>query len=296
MSVRSLRNTPLHLRLVLGNGLVFALGVLAMSFAPDDGDGVFALVVLVVGLALVVAVNTRHLRQTLTPLVEAIGALRTRWEGEHRAQVAKSRATTEYDGQQVAEELHDKVGDNLAAALVALKKAIRHATPDLSADLEVVQRDTRNALLEVRRISRRLRPEMLEDRGLMSALASLGEDLAARCPRTAVRRRFEAPLPPVDGETELVIYRVAEEALANIARHADARHVELSLRQVAASIVLEVTDDGVGVGSNRPRSGVLGMQERAGLVGGRLFVAPMPEGGTRVRLEVPSQPRPPLSG
>jgi two-component system sensor histidine kinase UhpB len=296
MTVRSLRNAPLHLRLVLGNGLVLALGVLAMSFAPEDRDGVFALGVLAVGLGLVVAVNTRHLRQTLTPLVDAVNALRNRWEGERRVQVARSSAGREYDGQQVAEDLHDKVADSLAAALVALNTAAKHATPDLKAELDAVQRDTRSALLEVRRITRSLRPEMLEDRGLMSALAALGAGLTARSPRTAVHRRFEGTLPALDGETELVIYRVAEEALTNIARHADARHVELALRPLDTSVVLEVIDDGTGIGSSRPRSGLLGMHERAALVGGLLAVTNLPEGGTRVRLEVPSRPRPPSSG
>lgn len=281
---------PLHLRLVLVNGVVFAAGVLAMSLAPEDERGPMALLVLGVGLVAIVAVNTRHLRQSLTPLLSTLGVLRHHWQHEHRTRTARSLATQEYDAHRMAVQLHDKVGAHLAATLVSLKRAIDHAPPELAEELRAVQHDAQNTFVEVRRITRRLRPETLEDLGLHSALGFLLDDLARKVPGTAVDRHLEGPFPGIDDEAELVLYRVAEEALRNVALHAKARHVALGLRQDDGRVLLTVTDDGVGVGDNGARGGILGMRERAALVGGRLEVTDRPGGGTQVRLEVPAHP------
>jgi two-component system, NarL family, sensor histidine kinase UhpB len=286
--VRSPKSVPLHLRLVLVNGLVFALGVLAMSMVPEDHRGPAALVVLAVGLALILAVNTRHLRRSLTPLMTTIGTLRSRWENERRAQTARSIVSREYDGQRMSTELHDNVGDNLAAALVGLKKAIDHAPPELAAELRAVQQRARLSLVEVRKIGRRLRPEILEDQGLHSALSTLAANVGN--PRIRVRSHLEGPFPGLDGDAELVIYRVAEEALTNIARHANAQRVDLRLAREPGLVVLTVTDDGVGVGHNGERTGILGMRERATRVGGHLSIRAREGGGTEVRLELPAPP------
>ncbi len=290
--MRSSRSLPLHLRLVLANGVVFALGVLGMSLAPTGHRALAAAVVLAGGLALVVAVNTRHLRQSLGPLVAALGNLRHRWENEHRAQRARSLASKEYDEQRMAVALHDNVGAGLAHALVALQKAIDHAPPELAAELRTVQHDAQNSLVEVRRITRRLRPELLEDRGLQSALGFLVSDLARRHPSTVVDRHLEGPFLGIDDDAELTVYRVAEEALGNAARHARARHISLSLHREDDRVVLRVDDDGTGVAGRAERTGILGMRERAALVGGRLSVDPREGGGTVVRLDVPAHPHP----
>lgn len=279
---------PLHMRLVLVNGLVFAGGLLITSLAPQDDRGPAALVALVLGIAAIIAVNTRHLRQTLTPLMSTIGTLRGRWENEHRTQTARNLANREYDGQRMAVELHDNVGDNLSAALVALKKAIDHAPPELAAELKTVQHNARLSLVEMRKIGRRLRPETLEDLGLHSALSFMATNLSTRAAGVRVDRHIEGPFHDLDDETELVIYRVAEESLNNIARHAKAQKVEISLRREGDTLVLRITDDGVGIGANGERGGILGMRERAALVGGRLTVVPRRGGGTEVRLEVPA--------
>ena len=288
--MRTRKSLPLHVRLVLVNGLVFALGVLAMSMAPEEHSGVAALVVLAGGLALIVAVNTRHLRQSITPLFTTIGTLRSRWENEQRAQTARSLASREYDGQRMAAELHDNVGDNLSAALVGLKRAIAHAPPELADELRSVQHSARRSLVEVRKIRRELLPEMLEDQGLQSALSTLVTNFAAKFPGISVRRHLEGPFHGLAPDTELVVYRVAEEALTNIGKHAMAQHVELSLTCKEDHVLLAVTDDGVGLGHNGERTGILSMRERASLVGGRLTVGPGRDGGTVVRLTVPTHP------
>jgi two-component system sensor histidine kinase UhpB len=279
---------PLHLRLVLVNGLVFALGVFVLSMAPQPERGPVALGVLLAGLAAIIAVNTRYLRHGLAPLLALAGALRSRWESERRMQSARSQATKEYDGQRVAAELHDNVADHLNAALVSLRKALHHAPPELAEELRSVQHRAQLGLVEVRRIGRRLRPELLEDLGFQSALAALVAKVSTRNGSVRVHRHLEGPFHGLSADTELVIYRVAEEALENISRHAKASRVGLSLRPEGRDlVVLRVTDDGVGLHGARERSGIHGMRERAALVGGSLTVTPREGGGTEVRLQVP---------
>lgn len=285
--MRSPANVPLHLRLVLANGLVLALAVLAMSLAPAEDRGPAALLVLVVGLALVVGVNTRHLRHGLAPLLTALGTVGARWERERRTQAARAVAVQEYDGQRTAAQLHDDVGQHLAAALVALKAAREHAPPELAAELDAVQHHARLGLVGVHRIGRGLRPEILEDRGLQSALSSVVTAFSAKVPGVHVRRHLTGPFGGLGDETELAIYRTAEAALANVARHARARRVEVSLVRTADQVLLEISDDGVGVGDRVERAGILAMRERAALLGGSLTVTPGTGGGTVVRLALP---------
>ena len=294
-AVRSSKSLPLHMRLVLVNGLVFAGGVLGMSLAPQDRRGLAAAVVLAVGLLAIVAVNTRHLRQSLTPVVSTVGVLRRRWENERRAQRARSLASKEYDEHRMAAQLHENVAAGIASTLVALKKAINHAPPELAEELKAVQHDAQNSFVEIRKITRRLRPEMLEDMGLQSALGFLTTNLSRTNPGLKVEQHLEGPFPGIDDESELVLYRVAEESLTNIARHAKAKHVDLTLSREGDLVVLRVTDDGVGLGHKDERTGILGMRERAALIGGHLEVTPRTGGGTVVRLAVPAHRQPPLS-
>ena len=277
---------PLHVRLVLVNGLVFAAGVLVMSMAPAHHGALTAVLVLAGGLGLIVAVNTRHLRQSLATVSAGFGALRQRWEEDRRASDARGAAAREYDGQRMAEVLHDGVGDNLSAALVGLKKAIAHAPPELAEELRRVQRSTQLGLVAVHTIGRGLRPEQLEDMGLHSALLALVAQLAEGNRGTEVHRHLEGPFD-LGAEAELVVYRVAEESLRNIARHARARNVEVFLRREDGCVALRVTDDGVGIGHNGARAGILGMRERAALIGGELTVRDRATGGTEVVLRVP---------
>src|SRR5919206_253395 len=106
----------------------------------------------------------------------------------------------------------------------------------------------------------------------------------------AVKRQFATSLPKLTPEAELAIYRVAQESLTNIARHAQASRVVVCLEPGRESVVLRVADDGRGLaGAPRERGGLRGMRERAVLVGGALAVKQAPEGGVEVRLEVPAR-------
>jgi two-component system sensor histidine kinase UhpB len=102
-----------------------------------------------------------------------------------------------------------------------------------------------------------------------------------------VRRRFDNELPPLTAEAELVIFRVAQEALTNVTRHANARCVEVSLIRRPGAVSLQVSDDGRGIPTETAGAGIRGMRERAIFVGGMLTVGPGPDGGAEVRLDVP---------
>ena len=159
--------------------------------------------------------------------------------------------------------------------------------PDEVADeLRLVQDTARSSLEEVREVARRLRPGVLEDLGLVSALAALATDTSTHS-GIHVQRGLAAGLPQLSPETELAIYRVAQEALTNTARHAEADTVQLSLTRQGDSVALLVADNGRGIHGRTEGSGIRGMRERALMVDGKLSVRPRPEGGTEVRLVVP---------
>ena len=125
----------------------------------------------------------------------------------------------------------------------------------------------------------------------MSALSELSGTFADQS-GIAVERSFAADLPPLSDEAELAIYRITQESLTNVARHAHASRVSLTLEEGTSSVVLRVVDDGRGLAagsSANGRGGLRGMRERALLVGGSLAVKPARGGGVEVRLEVPAE-------
>jgi two-component system sensor histidine kinase UhpB len=129
---------------------------------------------------------------------------------------------------------------------------------------------------------------MLEELGLVSALTELTRTFA-RTSGVEVDRRFGEALPELAPATELAVYRVAQESLTNVARHAKATRVEIALEAAGAGVVLCVRDDGRGLGGETAEHGGLrSMRERAVLVGGALVVREAPRGGVEVRLEVPA--------
>lgn len=103
----------------------------------------------------------------------------------------------------------------------------------------------------------------------------------------AISRGFSPALPHLDEATELVLFRVAQEALTNVARHARAGKVEVTLAPLGSEVELVITDDGIGSTGAVEGTGVAGMRDRAALVGGELTVSGAEGGGTRVRLLVP---------
>jgi two-component system, NarL family, sensor histidine kinase UhpB len=147
----------------------------------------------------------------------------------------------------------------------------------------------RVTLEEVRLIARRLRPEALDHLGLPSALAALTNSLRG-AGGVAIERRIDRSLPALPSDVELVLYRVAQEALTNVARHVHCEEARLTLRRVEEGVELEVVDAGHGfdAGEVAEGTGIRGMRERALLVGAELEILSAPRAGTTVRLRSPA--------
>jgi two-component system sensor histidine kinase UhpB len=163
------------------------------------------------------------------------------------------------------------------------------APAGLAGELHQMKEEARVLSEEVQKIVRQLRPEALDDLGLGSALTSLSQGFAERFD-IRVRRELDARLPSLDPESELVIYRVAQESLTNIARHSGASDAELSLSRHGGMLRLCIRDNGIGMNGAEPGSGIRGMRERALLLDASLRIDSPRGGGTEVRLDVPMAP------
>src|SRR5438067_8209573 len=228
-----------------------------------------------------------HYKSEVSELATTFNEMLARLENERRDATRRVLAAQEGERLRIAQELHDEVGQTLTAVLLQLGRSARQADAELGAELLETQETARASLEDVRRISRELRPEALDDLGLTSALVALTERFAQGGGLT-VTRNLDRELPPLSEEAELVIYRVAQEALTNVARHAGTDRAELTLSAAEDRLTLRVLDDGNGFDPQRAEGGGLrGMRERAVLVGADLSVMGRPRGGTEVRLSVP---------
>jgi two-component system, NarL family, sensor histidine kinase UhpB len=219
-------------------------------------------------------------------VVHAFNKMLDRLESERQQSGRRVLAAQEAERVGIARDLHDEVGQVLTGVLFQLD-SIASAAPEHREDLEEAKSTVRRALDEVRRISSELRPEMLEHLGLVSALTELTSTFG-RVSNVQIERRFDPALPKLTAETELAVYRIAQESLTNIARHAQATRVTITLERGTDSIVLRVADDGRGFdGKPEEHGGLRSMRERALLIEGALAFKPAPGGGVEVRLEVP---------
>jgi two-component system sensor histidine kinase UhpB len=189
----------------------------------------------------------------------------------------------------VAQELHDEVGQTLTAVLLQLSRIDGRSDERLALQLGEAQDAVRSSLDDVRRIATELRPETLADLGLASALTTLGDGFARRT-GIDLDEQIEANLPPLTGESELALYRVAQEALTNVARHSGSRRADIVLSDGGGHLTLRVRDYGRGIGDPRAiaGNGLRGMHERAMAVGATLDIGPPAEGpGSQVTIELP---------
>ena len=226
-------------------------------------------------------------RAGIAALISTFNAMLDRLETERATSAARALSAQEAERRRIAQELHDEIGQTLTAVLLDLKRVAGEAPPPVRDQLHQVQETTRNSLDEIRRIARRLRPGVLEELGLTSALRALATEFSTA--GLAVHRQIGTDLPTLAKETELVLYRVAQEGLTNVARHAGAHHVTLCLRRSGPTAELLIRDDGKGIGGAAEGAGLRGMRERALLVGATLTVGPGPSGGTDVSLRVPAR-------
>jgi two-component system, NarL family, sensor histidine kinase UhpB len=220
-------------------------------------------------------------------LTAAFNDMIERVETERRESARRALAAQEEERARIARELHDEIGQALTAVVLQLERAARRADPPVQGEVEEAREAVRASLEEVREIARRLRPEALDDLGLVSALAALTLDVSRRT-GLRIERRIAAGLPALSPEEELVVYRVAQEGLTNVARHAGAERAWIALECREGDVALEVRDDGHGFDGPVEGAGLRGMRERALLVGADLAVEPGHGTGTIVRLELRS--------
>ncbi len=210
-----------------------------------------------------------------------------RLEAERRRAGSAALAAQEEERARVARELHDEVNQSLTGLLLRLEAAREAAPPELEDELGETKALANRAMTELLSLARQLRPTALDDLGLRAAIAGQVEQLG----RGAIEVGFSAQgeLTDLDSDTQLVVYRVAQEALANTARHSAASRVDVGLRRDAAGVELMVVDDGRGFAFEDAERGlgIGGMRERALLVGGELTIESRPGQGTSVRLTVP---------
>ena len=163
-------------------------------------------------------------------MTAAFNEMLARLEVERRESARRALAAQERERRRIARELHDEVGQALTAVVLQLDRVDRGPETGGGRGVAEAREAVRASLEEVRGIARRLRPEALDDLGLRSALAALTNDIARRT-RAASRAPVAPALPPLEPEEELVIYRVAQEALTNVVRHAGAARARLALRR-----------------------------------------------------------------
>jgi two-component system sensor histidine kinase UhpB len=178
----------------------------------------------------------------------------------------------------------------MTGVLLLLEQLAREVPDERQDVLVEAQEATRKSVDEVRRIAQELRPELLEHLGLVSALKSLATRFTEQA-GLELEWDFAHTLPRLTPDAELALFRVAQESLTNVARHAQASRVWLSLQPGRESVVLRVVDDGRGMnGRDANGGGLRGMRERAVLVGAALAIKSAQTGGVEVRLEVPATP------
>jgi two-component system sensor histidine kinase UhpB len=302
------------------NAVVFVAAFATLAWAPVTVHRVATpgeLLVLSVGLLLMLVVDLLLLRRAFGPLRRPAAALRTldpaqpssravlirrsggetlavaaavnamldRLEKERRESGRRVLAAQERERSRIARELHDEVGQTLTAIALRAERAATDLGSQTQALTEVAETALRG-LEDVRRIGRELRPEALDDLGLVNALITLCTRVD-RQQGLRVNRDLEWQLPELSPEVELVIYRTAQEALTNALRHSRASEVAVSLRRELSEVVLTVSDDGRGLPERVDESGLRGMRERAAMIEAHLQIAPAAPGGTQIVLRIP---------
>jgi two-component system sensor histidine kinase UhpB len=213
-----------------------------------------------------------------------------RLEAERRRAGSAALQAQEEERARVARDLHDEVNQSLTGLLLRLEAAREAAPPELEAELAETRVLANQAMRELLSLARQLRPTALDDLGLVAAVGGQVEQLA----RGEIAAGFEADgdFSDLSDDAQLVVYRVAQEALSNAARHSGAGRVEVRLRRLGDDgVELTVADDGRGFAFDESERGlgIAGMRERALLIGGALTIESRPGRGTTVRLTVPGE-------
>ena len=325
LGTRDAGPVTLFSRVVAINAAVLVTAAILLAVSPATVSPTLQLaeaVVLAVGTVLMISVNLLLMRRVFGPLEQltrvmrrvdphapgrrltleradsevaelrdAFNAMLDRLEHERRHSGRRALAAQENERRRLARELHDEIGQTLTGVVLQLEAMQRAAPAELQQPIIEAQETARSGVEDMREIARGLRPPALDAFGLRSALVSLASQISDRS-GVRVRPQLAERLPTLAPEQDLAIYRVAQESLTNVARHADASQVDLSLTATGrGDVELRVRDDGCGIASheaNGAGTGLAGMRERALLIGARLTIAARHEGGTEVELTVPA--------
>jgi two-component system sensor histidine kinase UhpB len=309
----------LYQRVFLLNAAIFVIATVVLVVTPATVSfpvEATEAIVLVVGLTALLVVNAVVLRAAFAPLDRLTRLMRTvdpyrpgarlevsgpkdvselvtvfndmldRLESERQASGRRALAAQEGERRRVAQELHDEVGQLLTGVLVQLEALAQRAPTDIAAEMRMTQEAARQALDVISRVVRELRPEALEELGLGNALSALARRVQAQT-GLEILTSIADGIGQLGPERELVVYRVAQESVTNAVRHAQATSVTIALERRGDCAVLSVRDDGVGLpDAQGDRFGIMGMRERALLIGATLTIE---DGrpGVRVVLTVP---------
>ena len=333
-SVRLAGNLSLYMRVVLLNSAVLLLAVLALVVTPLTVSFPIAAeqgVVLAVGAAVIALTNAALLRLNFRGLRAVVGRMETidvlrpeellpeiggpeakslivgfntmleRLETERRTSARRTLSAIEGERRRIGRELHDEIGQRLTGTLLELQRLADDLPEPFNAEISCIQEQQRATLDEVGALAWQLRPALLDDLGLLSALDALAESLDE--PALRIETSLPARLATLPPELELVVYRIAQEALTNAVRHSGASQINLELEVRADRLTLRVTDDGTGwSGPTSEGPGIRGMRERALLVGGHLAIGlastsrPPGHRGTTVRLDITDTSAPRTDG
>jgi len=199
----------------------------------------------------------------------------------------------EAERRRLSRELHDETAQVFSAVKMELGVLREGIAPPERPRLDQVLALIDDGIRTIRNVTNDLRPSLLDDLGLLPALRSLAAEFAER---SGVDATFSAPasLPGLSSEAELALFRALQEALANVARHAEATTVEIGLSASGGRVLLQVRDDGRGFPAEpleayerRGHMGLAGMRERIGALGGSVRTLQAPGGGALVEVSVP---------
>lgn len=319
-----MRKPSLATQILAVNSLLIAAtavaGIGAARLSLDDVVGRRQALVLVAGILAVVLVNGFVLRRRFAPLeklidvmeridlarpgvraevpeadsddvirlVQAFNRMLGRLEDERSRTAAAVLQGQEGERARLARDLHDECNQALTGVLLRLQAVMQRAPENLQAELRDTKEVATTAMDELLRLARELRPAALDDHGLQAALRTQVERFSEQTGVPAELRVYDnlADLPVHE---QTVVYRVVQESLSNVARHAQARHVVVELGRDHGRPVLRIADDGVGFTPHDARAdgiGLVGMRERARLARGRLEVQSTPGRGTVVELRL----------
>jgi two-component system sensor histidine kinase UhpB len=210
-----------------------------------------------------------------------------RLEAERRRAGSAALRALEEERARVARDLHDEVNQSLTGLLLRLEAAREAAPPELEGQLSETKALANQAMTELLSLARQLRPTALDDLGLVAAIEGQLDRLGGEI-ETALE--VDGDFSDLDDDAQLVVYRVAQEALSNAARHSKAQRVGVHLRRTDQTAALAVSDDGRGFAFDESQRGlgIGGMRERALLIGAELTIESRPGAGTTVRLAVPA--------